>query len=34
LADRLGDNRDRLAIEQAVESGINEALIGLSEIGT
>jgi hypothetical protein len=33
LADRLGENGDRLAIEAAAEAEINEALISLSEIG-
>jgi hypothetical protein len=34
LADRLGGNGNRLAIEQAAEAEIGEALIALSEIGT
>ena len=33
LADRLGENGDRLAIEAAAEAEINEALLSLSEIG-
>ena len=34
LADRLGGNGNRLAIEQAAEAEISEALVALSEIGT
>jgi hypothetical protein len=33
LADRLGENGDRLAIEAAAEAEISEALLSLSEIG-
>jgi hypothetical protein len=33
LADRLGENGNRLLIEQAAEAEINEALLSLSEIG-